>query len=374
VNFIQTNFAVGAETEEMIAEPEKITAPGNVPGKEVRLNDKTIRWVGIPFFGIAIPNLTGLFGSLQITDLRYWLGYVIFIGLAAAIWEGNRYLLFRTRKRFTWFDKPIEKLVLLFMNNIFYTTPLTVAWLCAWYNIAGYAVKWDTILVVSLINMICVLFITHVYETVFMVKEQQNEQLKNSELERAKAQAELAALKNQVDPHFMFNSLNTLTHLIKVDSTKALEFTENLAEVYRYILSQKDQSLVLLDDELDFTHKYTDLLHLRFGQALVIRKKFNDSLGKQFLIPPTSVFVAFENAVKHNEISERTPMQIDVDVIEGRLHIINTIRERKKQNHSSRIGLRNLDERFKLVTGAGITAGREESRFVVQFPLIPVTH
>jgi hypothetical protein len=210
-----------------------------------------MRLIGIPLFGIAIPNLTGLFGNLTWMDGGYWLGYLYFIGLAAAIWQGNRYLLFRTRKRFTWFDKPIEKLILLFINNIFYTTPLTIAWLCLWYNLAGFeAIKWNVILVVALVNVICVLFVTHVYETVFMVKEQQNEQIRNSELERAKAEAELAALKNQVDPHFMFNSLNTLTHLINVDAPRALEFTENLAEVYRYILSQKDQTLVLLDDEL----------------------------------------------------------------------------------------------------------------------------
>lgn len=340
--------------------------------EDVQLNDRTMRLVGIPFFGIAIPNLTGLFGTLTWQDGRYWLGYLYFILLAFLIWQGNRYLLFRTRKRFTWFDKPIEKLVLLFMNNIFYTTPLTIAWLCMWYNFAGFsAIKWDVILIVGLVNVICVLFVTHVYETVFMVKEQQNEQVKNSELQRAKAEAELAALKNQIDPHFMFNSLNTLTHLIKVDSTKALEFTENLAEVYRYILSQKDQTLVLLDDELDFTHKYTDLLHLRFGNALIIKKQFNGSVGKDFLIPPTSVFVAFENAVKHNEISERTPMHIQVNVEAGNLIISNTIRERTSR-HSSRIGLKNLDERFKLITGKGISAGKEGGQFVVKFPLTPI--
>lgn len=333
-----------------------------------------MRLIGIPFFGIAIPNLTGLFGNLSLTDASYWLGYLYFIGLAAAIWQGNRYLLFRTRKRFTWFDKPIEKLVLLFMNNIFYTTPLTIAWLCMWYNLAGFdGIKWDVILIVALVNVICVLFVTHVYETVFMVKEQQNEQVKNSELQRAKAEAELAALKNQIDPHFMFNSLNTLTHLIKVDATKALEFTENLAEVYRYILSQKDQTLVLLDDELDFTHKYTDLLHLRFGNALIIKKQFNGTAGKDFLIPPTSVFVAFENAVKHNEISEKTPMYIQVDIKEGHLTITNSIRKRKTRSHSSRIGLKNLDERFKLVTGKGISTNKEENKFIVQLPLIPIT-
>ena len=340
--------------------------------EKVELNDKKIRLIGIPFFGIVIPNVTGLFGSLTFADGKYWLGYGIFIALATLIWQGNRYLLFRTRARFTWFDKPIEKLILLFMNNIFYTAPVTIALLCAWYNIAGFDTKWDTIVVVSLINVICVLFITHVYETVFMVKEQQNEQIKSAELQRAKAEAELAALKNQVDPHFMFNSLNTLTHLIKVDPSKALQFTENLAEVYRYILIQKDQTLVLLDDELDFTRKYTDLLHLRFGQALIINKNFNGSTGKEFLIPPTSVFVAFENAVKHNEISERTPMIIDVDVIEGKLRVSNSIRERKNVAHSSKIGLKNLDERFRLVTGKGIDIKKENARFIVQLPLISI--
>lgn len=341
--------------------------------QDVKLNDNTIRLIGIPFFGISIPLLTGLFGTLTFREPLYWIGFVYFIGLAFLIWQGNRYLLFRTRKRFTWLDKPIEKLVLLFMNNIFYTTPLTVAWLCVWYNFAGFnEVKWNVILIVSLLNVICVLFVTHVYETVFMVKEQENELVKSAQLQRAKAEAELAALKNQIDPHFMFNSLNTLTHLIKVDTTKAFEFTENLADVYRYILSQKDQTFVLLDDELDFTHKYTDLLHLRFGQALIIKKSFNGNEGKQFLIPPTSVFVAFENAVKHNEISEKTPMHIDVDVREGQLVVSNSIRQRKTPAHSSRIGLKNLDERFKLMTGKGITSGLEEERFVVRLPLIPI--
>jgi LytS/YehU family sensor histidine kinase len=157
-----------------------------------------------------------------------------------------------------------------------------------------------------------------------------------------------------------------------VDAARALEFTENLAEVYRYILSQKNQTLVLLDDELDFTHKYTDLLHLRFGEALIIKKRFNGIAGKNFLIPPTSVFVAFENAVKHNEISEEIPMHVYVDVIDDQLIITNSIRKRKTQAHSSGIGLKNLDERFKLVTSKGVLANKVGDQFVVQLPLIPI--
>jgi sensor histidine kinase YesM len=350
-----------------------MAAPGLVNDKPVKLNDKLIRLIGIPLFGIAIPNLTGLFGDLSISDGTYWLGYLYFLVLAALIWQGNRYLLFRTRSRFTWFDKPIEKLVLLFINNIFYTSPLTIAWLCMWYQWAGFpSIKWDTIVVVSLVNVICVLFVTHVYETVFMMKEQQSEQVKNAELSRAKAEAELSALKNQIDPHFMFNSLNTLSYLITHDTHKAFTFTENLADVYRYILIQKEQSLVLLEDELEFTRKYTDLLRLRFGKALLINKHFNGRTEKSFLIPPTSVFVAFENAVKHNEISELIPLQIDVEIREENLFISNTLQQKKTLQHSSKIGLKNLDDRFRLTTGKGIGTDLQDQKFIVTFPLIPI--
>src|SRR5690606_34080179 len=96
----------------------------------IALNDRTMRMVGIPLFGVVIPNITGLFGHLGVQHLTYWLGYLYFILLSAAIWHGNRYLMFRTRRRFTWFDRPIEKIILLVFNNVFFTTPLTVAWLC----------------------------------------------------------------------------------------------------------------------------------------------------------------------------------------------------------------------------------------------------
>jgi hypothetical protein len=339
---------------------------------DVNLNDRTMRLIGIPFFGIAISNIAGLFGSLSPSDYRYWLGYVYFIILAALIWQGNRYLLFRTRKRFTWFDRPIEKLILLIINNIFYTSPLTIAWLCLWYRVAGFGhVNWDAIYVVVLINVICVLFVTHIYETVFMLKEQQNQQLKSADLSRAKAEAELEALKNQIDPHFMFNSLNSLSYLISTDTRKASLFTENLAEVYRYILSQKDQTLVLLEDELEFTHKYTELLHLRFGDALRFKKHFNGAFDKQFLIPPTSVFVALENVVKHNEISELHPLQVDVDIRDNCLVISNAVRPKRNVQHSSGIGLKNLDERFSIITGKNIDAGKHDGiTFSVKLPLI----
>lgn len=339
--------------------------------KGIILNDKLMRIIGIPLFGIAIPNIAGLFGNLTPSDLNYWLGYPYFILLSGAIWQGNRYLMFRTRRRFTWFDKPIEKLILLVFNNVFYTSPLTVAWLCIWYRWAGFpAINWDVIFTVTLINVICVLFVMHVYETVFMLKEQENEQVANARLSAAKVQAELVALRNQIDPHFMFNSLNSLSYLIMTSQENALRFTENLADIYRYILSQKDQSLVLLEDELTFTGKYVDLLALRFGQALIVNRKFDPSREREFLLPPISAFIAMENVIKHNEISKESPLLVDLSVEGEFLMINNQVRRKRSIVHSAGIGLKNLDERFRIITGKGITIESQNGNFEVRLPLV----
>lgn len=337
----------------------------------IQLNDLTFRLFGIPFFGISIPLVTGLFGDLSFRDLAYWSGYLYFITLAACIWQGNRFLLFRTRQRFTWFDKPIEKLILLVINNIFYTAPLTVAWLCLWYQWAGFpSSDWTVIKLVTLINVICVLFVTHIYETVFMLREQQSELIRSAELSQAKAEAELQALKNQIDPHFMFNSLNSLSYLISTDTNKAKLFTENLAEVYRYILSQKDRSMAILEDELHFTATYAELLQLRFGTALEIVDHVSTDQAKRYLIPPISAFVALENAVKHNEISTSVPLFVEVFIDGENLVIQNRIQPKRRIENSTKTGLKNLDGRFRIVVGKPIFVKVENNIYVVSLPMI----
>src|SRR5205085_8327396 len=128
----------------------------------------------------------------------------------------------------------------------FYTIPLSVLMLTGWYKIfTDGDINKQIIFTSTLIIMICVVFITHVYETAFLVKESESEMVRNEQLERAKAEAELEALKNQIDPHFMFNSLNTISYLIDENPAKAKEFNEHLADVYRYILQNKSRDLVM---------------------------------------------------------------------------------------------------------------------------------
>jgi len=301
------------------------------------------------------------------------LSFLFTIGIAFIIWEGNRYLLFTLRSYFDWFNKPVRKLIVLVLTVSFYTIPISALLLVIWYKIfnAG-IVNWDVIATTTLMILVCVLFITHVYETVFLVREAESEKLKKEQLERARAEAELEALKNQIDPHFIFNSLNTLSHLIEKDPVKAKQFNDNLADVYRYILQNKARELVLLHEEMLFLNDYFSLLKIRFEQAVQLQIGIDASLYDQYLIPPISLQILVENAIKHNEFSDAVPLIITIEMQDDELIIHNQVRKKILRKASSRIGLQNLGERYKLTTSKEISVTESANDFTVSLPVLKI--
>jgi LytS/YehU family sensor histidine kinase len=299
--------------------------------------------------------------------------FLFTIGIAFIIWEGNRYLLFTLRSYFDWFNKPVRKIAALILAISFYTIPVSALLLVVWYKIFNNGIiNWSVITASTLIIMICVLFITHIYETVFLVREAESEKLKKEQLERAKAEAELEALKNQIDPHFIFNSLNTLSHLIEQEPKKARQFNDNLADVYRYILQNKARELVLLREELLFLNDYFSLLKIRFEKAVQLQINIPEALIDQYLIPPISLQILVENAIKHNEFSDRLPLVITIEMQNDELIVHNHVRKKVLRKTSSRIGLNNLSERYKLTTSKEITITEATDDFTVCLPVLKI--
>jgi LytS/YehU family sensor histidine kinase len=255
----------------------------------------------------------------------------------------------------------------------FYTVPISVLLLVGWYHVfAKGMVDWNVVYLSTLIILICVLFIVHVYETVFLVKEAESDKIKKEQLEKAKVKAELEALKNQIDPHFIFNSLNTLSHLIEDNPAKAKQFNETLADVYRYILQNKATNLVLLKDELTFLKDYFSLLKIRFEQAVQLDINFDEEITNEFLIPPISLQILIENAIKHNEFADTIPLIITIELKKDKLIIQNELRKKVLRKASSKIGLQNLSERYKLLTDKEIIIGQNEKNFVVSLPVLKI--
>lgn len=336
-----------------------------------KLNDIGFRLILIPFFGIAIPVITKINDEITLTHWITKFSYAYTILIAFIIWQGNRYLLFTLRTYFDWFNKPVKKIILLLLAISFYTIPISALLLTGWYYIfANGKVNWNTVYTTTLIIMLCVIFITHVYETVFLVKESETEMVKNEQLEKAKAQAELEALKNQIDPHFIFNSLNTLSHLIEDNPIKAKQFNDHMAEVFRYILQNKGKELVLLREEISFLQDYFSLLKIRFENAVQMKLKIESNLFDNYLIPPISLQLLIENAIKHNEFSDGTPLIVDISIQSDTLIVRNDIRK-KILRKSSGTGLYNLNERYRLITNKSIEIS-EGKEFVVKLPVLNV--
>jgi hypothetical protein len=324
----------------------------------------------VPCFGVVIPNLTGLFGDLGPARPAYWAGYGFFIALAYTIWWGNRWLYFRQRRYFDWFSRPMSKIITVLFANIFYTAPVTFAWCWGWYALLGESTDWEVIKDTTLFNVIAVIFITHVYETAFLIKDRETDMVRMANLERSHALAELEALKNQVDPHFMFNSLNTLSHLVATDRSLAQEFIEKLADVYRYILQSKEKDLVLLKEEILFLNNYYSLLRLRFGDSILLTM---ESMEEQLqFLPPISLQVLLENAVKHNEFDEQSPLQIMIRYHGDHLSFSNSRRKKPGFDRalSNGVGLKNLDERFRLLVQKPVQILDTADHFEVQLPLV----
>jgi sensor histidine kinase YesM len=356
-------------------EKEAINIQKEGTGKkpEFRVNDIGFRLIFIPFFGIAIPLITGMINGKNFSNWEIKLSFLYTIMIAMVIWEGNRFLLFSLRSYFDWINKPLQKIAVLVLSITFYSVPVSVLLLAGWYKLfSPTAVNWNIITESTLIILIAVIFITHVYETVFLVKESESEMIRNEQLERAKAEAELEALKNQIDPHFIFNSLNTLSHLIEEKPLKAKQFNDNLAEVYRYILQNKARDLVLLREEVEFLESYFLLLQIRFEKAVQLKITIEPGMHDQYLIPPISLQILAENAIKHNEFSESTPLLLEIEMKGEELIAQNWVRRKTLRKASSRIGLQNLRERYKLITNKEIAIIDEGNRFIVKLPVLKI--
>jgi len=301
----------------------------------------------------------------------FWVASGFFIFISIVIWQGNRFLWSKLRGKPDWLDHPVKRLLLLGMTSLSFTTFACVALVLAWQWIAGFGrPDWRLIESATLATVLSVGAIVHTYETVYLIRQRRRDRLEYERLERARARAELAALESQVDPHFVFNSLNTLVELTEENPERATAFTLTLADVYRYIVAHRNCELVPVADEIEFLGKYYSLLRLRFGQGLHLHLPVPPPRHQIYRIPPASLQLLLENAVKHNEFNEECPLCVAVEFDEHAIVFSNDRRGKHSAALGANVGLNNLDERCKLVSGRGIEIQDDGAKFVVVVPLV----
>jgi LytS/YehU family sensor histidine kinase len=223
-----------------------------------------------------------------------------------------------------------------------------------------------------LCGIICaavVIFLSLLYEVLFLSKERELDIKIVDQLDKERVNAELNSLKNELDPHFIFNALTTLSHLISIDTDISNLYTQKLAQVYKYLLINKDNEIISLSEEIKFIDDYFFLLNIRYDNKLRLSLDMSKYADK-IMILPCSLQPLIENAIKHNRFSEKEPLMITISLNGEYLKVENNIRPRQYLPHSTRIGLTNLSNRYRLTYNKDIVIDKEEEKFIVKLPLI----
>ena len=192
------------------------------------------------------------------------------------------------------------------------------------------------------------------------------------QLRRENALAQFEALKNQVSPHFLFNSLSILSSLVHIDANLSEKFIDQLAKAYRYILEQKDNDTVSLKTELDFLDSYTFLLKIRFENKFDVNISITDQEAEKYHITPLTLQLLIENCIKHNRMSQKEPLIVTILIKGDYLIVINPVRPRSELERikSTGIGLANIKNRYQLLTKTPVQIAQDEELFTVKIPLL----
>lgn len=205
-------------------------------------------------------------------------------------------------------------------------------------------------------------------ETTFYVLNFKNSMRETEAQKQLAMQYKYDALKAQVNPHFLFNSLNILYSLIDIDKEKSREFVLSLSQMYRYIMSQQNRDTVPLRDEIDFLHNYVSVLMKRYRDQLTVVVNGEQLINEQSIIPYTMQLLV-ENVTKHNVISTRHPMVITITIGENNITISNPIQEKLQNEQSSHVGLRYLTELYQ-AHGKQFIVSNDGNTFVATVPYI----
>jgi len=217
--------------------------------------------------------------------------------------------------------------------------------------------------------MAAVIIFTLIYEILFLSKERELDTKIVDQLDKERSQAELQALTNEMDPHFIFNSLNTLNHLIVNKPQQAHLFNNKLAQVYKYFLINKTRELIPLKDEMEFIDDYFFLLQIRHDGKLHLDVNLDEENNKA-MIPPCALQVLIENAIKHNEFSEDNPLYIKISMNGQYIRVTNNAKPKPYSINSTGIGLKNLSSRYRIISKKNIEIEKARESFTVKLPLL----
>jgi LytS/YehU family sensor histidine kinase len=283
----------------------------------------------------------------------------------ALMWFGNEYLHGYLDEKIPWTKYPLKRLVVGVIVLTLYsvvTIYLVLIFVQKVFGLNIGAIS-STIYMSMGITVVISLILT---SRSFLFNWRQTA-IDAEKFKKESAAAKFESLRSQVNPHFLFNSLNVLTNLVYEDPDKAVKFIKQMSDVYRYLLETKDKEIVSLEEEKKFLHAYLFLQQIRFGDKLKLTLSLNNEKG---MIPPLVLQMLVENAIKHNIIADDKPLHISIYRDSEYLVVENTLQKKNILiEDSTGIGLDNICKRYEFLTDKKVEV-TENEKFIVRLPLI----
>ena len=322
-------------------------------------------------FGIGVVCIHQNF-DLKSIGMNFLFAGMYSFGLGMGNAVLNEYL----SAKWSWITQTNQRVAAGIIGTILYSVSIVLLIHYVIYSlILGYAVDslfqgtlfWIHIIVVLIALVIATFF--HAQGFMINWKASLSQETVKQEIVAKTESAKFETLKSQIDPHFLFNSLNVLTALIDENPRQAERFTTKLSKVYRYVLEQRNKELIPLSEELNFARTYMELLQMRFEDAIQFDIPKNLS-NEDLKIVPLSLQLLLENAVKHNVVSSSKPLVLRIFEENGSLVIENNINHKEAIGKSTKVGLRNILDRYSLLTKRSVVVTNDKITFQVSLPLL----
>jgi two-component system, LytTR family, sensor kinase len=308
-------------------------------------------------------------------DIQWYYAFGTIAAITLTAWETGRLLQSVFKKHYQKYSSKVTGLLYFYLASGTIVTIATVALVLS-LSMLLLDFSFSKCIIPLKLNLIyahLVNLLFHLIHAIFFYfREYETQLLAAEENKRLAAQNELALIKNQINPHFLFNNLNVLSALIMQNSTEANKFIEAFSQVYRYILVNQNKEMVMLQDELNFIEPYIFLLEKRFASGLKISVDIADKY-LSYSVLPASLQMLIENAIKHNIATKNKPLHIQLKSNGHDTVIVrNNLQLRETVESSTQIGLQNIAKRYEFITGRQMNIEQTSEDFIVTLPIVNV--
>lgn len=324
-----------------------------------------VRTIGIVLVSVLFTVIE--FGRKYAFDVL-WILIIISLIRTTIIWNGSMLIINYSLLRYPIFKKSGQLVGFQVVFLSLFVILVEVGEVYSTEFFAGLTLSYEMKAMYFIVSLLITFMISSIYASIAFFTQWKTDLMRANALEQANLEARYETLRNQVNPHFLFNSLNTLLMLVS-DNQVAARYVESVSEFMRYMLNSRDKESVLLRDELKIAHEYTFIQQSRFGDKLQVVFDVPETYF-HYAIPPLALQMLIENAIKHNVISKENQLHVNVYIGDGQYLVVeNTIQPKIDKEPSTGVGLENITNRYLYLSGKKVIVKRDNGKFVVMLPL-----